>query len=65
MFNYEKYNLFKFGLVGLGWDGFYDISTIIGYIMPHSVYTFILNIYDLVWLDIYGLSTTVGYLRTK
>ena len=35
-----------FGLVG-----FYGISTIIGYLMPNPVYTYILNIYDLVSLD--------------
>ena len=28
--------------------------------MPNPLYTFILNIYDLVWF--YGLSTIVGYL---
>ena len=31
-----------------GWVGFYDISTIVGYLMPNSLYTCILNIYDLV-----------------
>ena len=34
-----------FGLVG-----FYDISTIIGYLIPNPLNTYILNIYDLVWL---------------
>ena len=34
-----------FGLVG-----FYGISTIVGYLMPNPLYTYILNIYDLVWL---------------
>ena len=34
-----------FGLVG-----FYDISTIVGYLMPNTPCTYILNIYDLVWL---------------
>ena len=33
------YNLMGFGLVWFG-----DISTIIGYLMPNPVYTFILNI---------------------
>ena len=28
--------------------GFYGISTIVGYLMPNSIYTHILNIYDLV-----------------
>ena len=35
-----------FGLVG-----FYGISTIVGYLMPNPLYTYTLNIYDLVWLD--------------
>ena len=35
----------KFGLVG-----FYGISTIVGYLKPNPLYTYILNIYDLVWL---------------
>ena len=34
-----------FGLVG-----FYGISTIVGYLTPNPLYTYILNIYDLVWL---------------
>ena len=29
---------------------FYGISIIVGYLMPNPVYTYILNIYDLVWL---------------
>ena len=35
------------GSIGVG---FYGISTIVGYLMPNSLYTYILNIYDLVWL---------------
>ena len=35
----------KFGLV---W--FYGISTIVSYLIPNPLYTYILNIYDLVWL---------------
>ena len=30
--------------------GFYGISTFLGYLMPNPLYTYILNIYDLVWL---------------
>ena len=44
--------------VDLVW--FYGISTIIGYLMPNLVYTYILSIYDLVWF--YGISTIVSYL---
>ena len=32
------------------WLGFYGISIIVGYLMPTPLYTYILNIYDLVWL---------------
>ena len=39
---------------------FYGISTIVGYLMPNSLYTYILNIYDLV--GFYGISTIMGYL---
>ena len=34
----------------IGLVGFYGISTIAGYFMPNSLHTYILNIYDLVWL---------------
>ena len=30
--------------------------------MPNPLYTYILNIYDLVWVGFYGISTIVGYL---
>ena len=30
--------------------GFYGISTIISYLMPNPLYTYILDIYDLFWL---------------
>ena len=43
MHSYIKY--IWFGLVG-----FYGISTIVGYLMPNPLYTYILNIYDLVGL---------------
>ena len=36
--------------IGFGWVGFYGISTIVGYLMPNPLYTYISNIYDLVWL---------------
>ena len=31
--------------------GFYSISTIVGYLMPNPLYTYILYIYDFVWLN--------------
>ena len=43
LYIYIKY--ISFGLVG-----FYGISTIVGYVMPNPLYTYILDIYDLVWL---------------
>ena len=36
--------------IGFGWVGFYGISTIVGYLMPNPLYTYILHIYDLVWV---------------
>ena len=36
--------------IGFGLVWFYGISTIVGYLMPNPLYTYILNIYDLVWL---------------
>ena len=48
--------------------GFYGISTIVGYLMPNHLYTYILDIYDLVglgWVGFYGISITVGYLMTN
>ena len=41
------YIYIKYIWFGLVW--FYGISTIVGYLMPNSLYTYILNIYDLVW----------------
>ena len=38
----------------------YGISTLLGYLIPNPLYTYILNIYDLIWF--YGKSTIVGYL---
>ena len=35
--------------IGLGLVGFYGISSIVGYLMPNLIYTYILNIYNLVW----------------
>ena len=53
LYIYIKY--ICFGLVG-----FYGISTIVGYLMPNPLYTYILNIYGLV--GFYGISTIVSYL---
>ena len=39
------------------------ISTIKGYLMPNPLYTYILNIYDLV--EFYGISAIVGHLMAN
>ena len=36
--------------IGFGLVDFYGISTIVGYLMPNPLYTYISNIYDFVWL---------------
>ena len=36
--------------IWFGWVGCYGLSTIVGYLMPNPLYTYILDIYDLVWL---------------
>ena len=36
--------------IWLGWVDFYGISAIVGYLMPNPLYTYILKVYDLVWL---------------
>ena len=44
---------------------FYAILTILSYLKPNALYTYISNIYDLVWFGLvwfYGISTIVGYL---
>ena len=51
--------------IWFGFVGFYGISNIVGYLKINSLYTstYILNIYDLVWIGFYGISTIVGYLK--
>ena len=41
--------------IWFGWVGFYGISTIVGYLMPNPLYTYILNIYDLVGLGLWHI----------
>ena len=53
-------------MVWFGWVGFYHVSTIIGYLMSNSVYTYILNVSGLVWfVGFYDISAIVGYLMPK
>ena len=48
-------------MIWFGWVGFYGISTIVGYLMPNPLYTYIKYIlFGLV--GFHGISTIVGYL---
>ena len=50
LFN-AKFSLYIYiKYIGFGLVGFYGISIIVGYLMPNPLYTYILNIYDLVGL---------------
>ena len=49
-----------FGLVG-----FYGILTIVGYLMPNSICTYILNIYDLLGLVWFGCLGSMAYQPLK
>ena len=37
-------------MIWLGYVGFYGMSTIVGYLMSTFLYTYILTMYDLIWL---------------
>ena len=50
LFNAKSYLFIYIKYIGFGLVGFYGISTIVGYLMPNPLYTYILNIYDLVWI---------------
>ena len=45
-------DLYKYILDICGLVGFYGISTLVGYLMPNPLYTYMLNIYDLIWLGL-------------
>ena len=44
----------------IDWIVFYGISTLVSYLMPNSVYTYLLNIW-FGWIVFYGISIYVGY----
>ena len=46
----DRLNYLVSTLEGLVLVWFYSISTIIGYLMPNPLYTYILDLYNLVWL---------------
>ena len=50
LFNAKSSSYIYIKYIGFGLVGFYGISTIIGYLMSNPLYTYIVNIYDLVWL---------------
>ena len=50
LFNAKSSLYINIRYIWFGLVGFYGISTIVGYLMPNPLYTYILNIYDLVWL---------------
>ena len=57
LFN-AKYSLYIYiKYIGFGLVGFYDISNIVGNLMPNPLYTYIFNIYDLVWLAFMAYQT--------
>ena len=49
LYGFKQLMIFLMICFGLVW--FHGISTLVGYLMPNPIYTYILNIYDLVWLD--------------
>ena len=47
---YYCFESLEFNLLGFGLVGFYGLSTLVCYVRSGPLYTYILNIYDLVWL---------------
>ena len=41
-----RHHMVWFGLVWLGWVGFYGISTLVSYLMPNPFHTYILNMFS-------------------
>ena len=50
LFNAKSSLYIHIKYIGFDWVEFYGISTIICHLMPNPLYTYISNIYDLVWL---------------
>ena len=44
-------------MVNKVWFGFMAYQLLLGYLMPNSLYTYILTIYDLVWLGFMAYQT--------
>ena len=49
LFNVKSSSYIFIKYIGFGLVGFYGISTIVGYLMPNPLHTYILNIYNLIW----------------
>ena len=45
LFNVKSSLYMDIKYIGFGWVGFYGISTIVGYLMPDPLYTYIMNLY--------------------
>ena len=52
LFNAKSSSYIHIKYIGFGLVVFYGISTLVSYLMPSPVYTYILNIYDFVWFDL-------------
>ena len=50
IYTFHSFKLFFSSSKMIGLVRFYGISIIVGYLMPNTLYTYTLNIYDLVWL---------------
>ena len=50
LFNAKSSSYIYIKCIGFGLVGFYCISTNVGYLMSNPLSTYILDIYDLVWL---------------
>ena len=60
-----KYHLELFNILLMFYNQYLiqsDISTILGYLMSTLLYTYILDIWDLVWFGFNGISTLVNVL---
>ena len=56
LFNAKSYLYIYIKYIWFDLVGFHGISTIVGYLMQNPLYTYILNIYDLVWLILWHIN---------
>ena len=55
LFNAKSFLYIYIKYIWFGLVGFYGISTIVGYLMPNPLYTYISNIYNFVWLVLWHI----------